>query len=1253
MSFDATQDQSGSNSRFSVYGLDIKRTELLTHLALGRSDGKSTLAKLQEACLSGSLRYSKVRSCVWKALLGVIPANGSSEEWISSILEQRAKYETFVKDYLIDPTKVENAEVDHPLSSRQDSLWNQFFNDEELRLQIKQDLERLYPRGCDEYFQTPKIRQLMFSILVIWSKLHAQTSYRQGMHELLAPFVWICDREKIQLEDPASSSMPHGFGDDLDRAMRHLMDARYVEADAFALFSKLMEHMEPLFLTPQPGHAKTTTEFDIVRARFSAQHRARESLGSVDFSSNASQQTPILRTCERIQGQLLNRVDPELARHLKKLEILPQMYAIRWMHLLFGREFHIEDVMVVWDVLFADCRRLIETAECFSVALLMFIRDQLLRQDYNQAVMRLMRYPPLEDIYVVVEKVLQLQQRNVFPSHRKLSSVAERGSVVDLPKTVAERQPPPPPPLRLDHSSLLRRPGSSPASSNNSDRGSPYASPAGEFVPNDELATAKVQFISPPPSPWHADSEFRARSDPLTIITNQNGRKTSTNSSARAVSQPFVMPPFPTSSNASPEPSLGKVKRSNAALHCLVQGCQEKRISRGYCHNHLHQLDEGEEHNRNGSIVGPLPSLSAPSEPSTPTPTDDDIPTLLDGETKFAVLFASMVNPRPGGNESWTVQYSNDNARKKGSLWIYSPLPVGSGSLCDLYGQKGTLSLTNYRLAFKMHKDFYEKRATTFGRLSFAVANRRASARAAWDLSTLHGDFSKRQSLPSKRANDVVFSDWEIPLASIARIEKFGKSSGEVGMTIFGKETRVVRFTLPGKSALSERFLNLLIQLAFPETHTHFFAFASAEHESFRTADNGWEVYDPIVEYARLGLVDNPLFRVLSNFDYKRCPSYPAMMIVPDVLTDADMDAIFAFRSRGRIPAIVWRHSTTKAILARSSQPQVGLTAHRCPEDEKLIACLAVLPLNRSSSGSNLLFIVDARKQIAAVGNRAMGKGTENPDNYQCKLVYMNVENIHVVRESYTKVAELCRPGSLASDDSKFWTRLEDTGWLKHIRSLLLSACAIVQLLHNEGVSVLTHCSDGWDRTAQMVALAELILDPFYRTLRGFEILIEKEWCSFGHMFEERCGHGSANISDRQRSPIFIQFLDCVYQILRQFPSAFEFNEEFLLAIVDNVYSCRFGTFLFNCERERQEHSVRQRTVSLWTFINANMSRFVSPIYHYVQDPLYPSVNSKNIRLWESYFFRWDDDFRPHTAPDVYTSYLAPASDASTQAHCV
>ena len=123
------------------------------------------------------------------------------------------------------------------------------------------------------------------------------------------------------------------------------------------------------------------------------------------------------------------------------------------------------------------------------------------------------------------------------------------------------------------------------------------------------------------------------------------------------------------------------------------------------------------------------------------------------------------------------------------------------------------------------------------------------------------------------------------------------------------------------------------------------------------------------------------------------------------------------------------------------------------------------------------------------------------------------------------------------------------------------------------------HCSDGWDRTSQTCSLAQLILDGYYRTIQGtkitftstfrthfsfsgFQMLIEKDWLSFGHKFQDRCGHV---ISDANEvSPIFLQFLDAVWQLTQMFPQAFQFNEKYLIAILEHTYSCQYGTFIGN-----------------------------------------------------------------------------------------
>lgn len=141
------------------------------------------------------------------------------------------------------------------------------------------------------------------------------------------------------------------------------------------------------------------------------------------------------------------------------------------------------------------------------------------------------------------------------------------------------------------------------------------------------------------------------------------------------------------------------------------------------------------------------------------------------------------------------------------------------------------------------------------------------------------------------------------------------------------------------------------------------------------------------------------------------------------------------------------------------------------------------------------------------MANRAAGKGYENELFYEnTKFHFLGIENIHTMRGSLQKLIETCEQKSM----NGFLSSLESSGWLKHIRSMLDTSCFIANAVY-KGISVVVHCSDGWDRTSQVCSLAALMLDPFYRTIKGFQTLIEKDWLAFGHKFMDRCGHLQAD----------------------------------------------------------------------------------------------------------------------------------------------
>lgn len=72
---------------------------------------------------------------------------------------------------------------------------------------------------------------------------------------------------------------------------------------------------------------------------------------------------------------------------------------------------------------------------------------------------------------------------------------------------------------------------------------------------------------------------------------------------------------------------------------------------------------------------------------------------------------------------------------------------------------------------------------------------------------------------------------------------------------------------------------------------------------------------------------------------------------------------------------------------------------------------------------------------------------------------------------------------------SSWLSALESTKWLQHLSVMLKSAVLVSSAVDREGRPVLVHCSDGWDRTPQIVALAKILLDPYYRTMEVHIVL--------------------------------------------------------------------------------------------------------------------------------------------------------------------
>ncbi|XP_046773356.1 myotubularin-related protein 1 isoform X11 [Gallus gallus] len=369
----------------------------------------------------------------------------------------------------------------------------------------------------------------------------------------------------------------------------------------------------------------------------------------------------------------------------------------------------------------------------------------------------------------------------------------------------------------------------------------------------------------------------------------------------------------------------------------------------------------------------------------------------------------------------------------------------------------------------------------------------------------------------------------DVPLGVISRVEKIGVQShgdNSCGIEIVCKDMRNLRLAYKQEEQNRLEIFENLVTRAFPVSNgLPLFAFSYKE----KFAVNGWKVYDPMSEYKRQGLPNESWKISKINSTYELCDTYPAILVVPTSVKDDDLSKVAAFRAKGRVPVLSWIHPESQATITRCSQPLVGPNDKHCKEDEKYLQTIM-----DANAQSHKLIIFDARQNSVADTNKAKGGGYETESAYpNAELVFLEIHNIHVMRESLRKLKEIVYP---TIDETRWLSNVDSTHWLEYIRMLLAGAVRIADKIESGKTSVVVHCSDGWDRTAQLTALAMLMLDSYYRTIKGFEILIEKEWISFGHRFAMRVGHGGDDHADADRSPIFLQFIDCVWQMTKQVP---------------------------------------------------------------------------------------------------------------------
>jgi TBC1 domain family protein 5 len=154
----------------------------------------------------------------------------------------------------------------------------------------------------EPYFRQPDTQRRMLDILFIFCKINQDIGYRQGMHELLAPILWVVEQDAI---DYGNNGQPATASSE-DTLLKQTLDPAYIEHDAFTLLSLIMRTAKSFYELGEPDRRSSGT--------------------STGTGTPQTGSSPIVERSKRIHEVYLAHVDPALAKHLTDIEVLPQIF---------------------------------------------------------------------------------------------------------------------------------------------------------------------------------------------------------------------------------------------------------------------------------------------------------------------------------------------------------------------------------------------------------------------------------------------------------------------------------------------------------------------------------------------------------------------------------------------------------------------------------------------------------------------------------------------------------------------------------------------------------------------------------------------------------------------------------------------------------------------------------------------------------------------------------------------------------------
>ena len=361
---------------------------------------------LKKYAIEAQLTKVSLRPMAWKIFLGVLPNSSSLRDWVEIISNQREEYKKKLKKYC----KIKKFVGDPLGGGKKKKKAEGPVEDTDLKDLINKDLDRTH-QEMDIFLQN-KIKNILANVLYIWSKENSEVSYRQGMNELLAiifivfyPFYFTCNRKPKNTKE---------------NIVDFLKDINLYKDDLYIFFHDEDEIQSDLFYTFEALMKKGMTNlFDPhILQKDDPGYKLYEIFPQMwKDDSNENNPTYVYRRSSLLIKEKLKSLDNDLYTHFKKIDLNCESFLQRYLRCIFCREFNLDDVYIIWDLIFYDNYMNRKNQkydfiymEYICIAMIFKIRDTLKDADQNECFSILFKYPDTKDIMDIIKLAKKVEQ---------------------------------------------------------------------------------------------------------------------------------------------------------------------------------------------------------------------------------------------------------------------------------------------------------------------------------------------------------------------------------------------------------------------------------------------------------------------------------------------------------------------------------------------------------------------------------------------------------------------------------------------------------------------------------------------------------------------------------------------------------------------------------------------------------------------------------------------------------------------------